>query len=162
MELLTSGAECSSVLLTSDCPTAWQSKMCFIVRRVRWLRPLLVLCLLLHACECKLTQLRPLSDRNMKIQVFWDKTPWRFGGAFCLFFPRRRVDPEDRISSETLVTTYQSARLRVLGHLNLHQYFHKNLRSWSKTSCKLFVATVGGVFVCVVSMLSHLIQVFWY
>lgn len=86
MELLTSGTECSSVLLTSDCPTAWQSKMCLIVRRVRWLRPLLVLCLLLHTCESKLTEFRPLSSRNMKIQVFWDKTPWRFEGAFCLCF----------------------------------------------------------------------------
>jgi hypothetical protein len=93
----------------------------------------------------------------MKIQVFWDKTPGRFGGAFCSYFQE-----DDGGSFKTLVTIYQSTLRRALGHLNLHQLFRKNLRSHSETSCRLIVATVGGVYVCVVSAFPLLIQVFQY
>jgi len=160
MELLTSGTECSSVLLTSDCPTAWQSKMCLIVRRVRWLLPLLVLCLLLRTCECKLTQLRPTGRYQVGTWRFKSsgiKNRGVLGGALCSYFQE-----DDGGSSKTLVTIYQSTRRRVLGHLNLHQLFRKNLRSRSKTSCRIFVAMMGGVFVCVVSTFSLLIWVFRY
>jgi hypothetical protein len=75
-------------------------------------------------------------------------------------FPRRRVDPEDGGSSETLVTIYQSTRRHALGHLNLHKHFRKNLRSRSETSCRLFFAPVDSVFVCVLSTFPILIQVF--